>query len=178
MSRIIYIGFVLLISISESFCQQGDLGRKVSELGRINSMPGTSALGDSLYWNIVKERLAIVPYLINRIDDSSRTNAHVELFGGDFTLGDICYSALQDIIPEIPTLQLIRKSGCTDPDNGYWNYWLFLRKDAQNRRKFKKEVANWFAINRDKLIWVNSKYNPNQDNKFPNPAGGYYKLKK
>lgn len=72
----------------------------------------------------------------------------------------------------MPTFELVGtkfdQEGC-----GYCEYWIFLRKDYQNRLNFKLAVKNWYNKNKKDLVWISS-----NDCSGQHSNKGHYKLKK
>lgn len=127
--------------------------------------------GDSLFWRIVGQKKAIVPYLIDRLDDTTQTEVFVPNFGGYYTVADIAYTAMQEIIDRIPTFELLGipfdQEGC-----GYCAYWDYLRADIRHRRHFQREVRKWEA--RLGGRWIADSRVLTGDCGFPHPNGGHY----
>lgn len=133
--------------------------------------------GDRFFWQVVKGKKEIIPLLIDKLDDTTQTDAFVPYFGGHYTVADVAYTALQEIIKDIPTFELLKikfdSKGC-----GYCSYWNYLRKDIKNRRKFKVAVSHWYDKNKANLVWVTSHQFLTCDiNGFNHPNGGHFELK-
>lgn len=134
--------------------------------------------GDRFFWQVVKGKQDIIPLLIDKLDDTTQTEASVPYFGGQYTVADIAYTALQEIIKDIPTFELLKtkfdSNGC-----GYCSYWNYLRKDIKNRRKFKDAVSSWYDKNKANLVWVTSnQFLTCGISGFNHPNGGHFELKK
>jgi hypothetical protein len=133
--------------------------------------------GDNYFWKVVKLKAKVIPFLIEKIADPSMTKATVPNFGGEYTVGDIAYQALGEIIKDIPTFELLGvgfdKTGC-----GYCSYWQYLRKSEENRIAFSKAVLNWYQKNKSKLVWVMSNKVLTCDCSFDHPNEGHYELVK
>jgi len=127
--------------------------------------------GDRLFWELVKGRKTIVPFLIEKLDDSTKTVVPVPDFGGFYTVADVAYAAMQEIIGNIPTTQFIAwktDSSCM----GKCEYWKYLRDDYKNRKAFQKEVKQW-----EKTLggrWIESDSLLTSNGTFPHPNNGYY----
>jgi hypothetical protein len=138
--------------------------------------PLTIGCGDELYWNTVRLNKNAIELLIDKLDDTTTTNATVPLFGFNYTVADIAYTVLQEIIHDIPTFELLGvqfdKEGC-----GYCSYWQHLNKDFSNRKHFKEAVKNWYHKNKDNLVWIKSNDFATSDYIGNHPNGGHYKLK-
>lgn len=91
--------------------------------------------GDRYFRQVVQGKKEIIPFLIEKPDDTTMTQAHVPYFGGQYTVADAAYTALQEIIRGIPIFELMSMKfdtcGC-----GYCSYWYHLRENIRNRIKF------------------------------------------
>ena len=175
---------ILLFANSLCCCsQQSNLNTKVSDLAYVEEMPYIPELsGDSIFWVVVKVKLEIVPYLIEKLTDTTITKAIAPNFGGYYTVADIAYEAITEIIHEMPTLEFAEDPSNPEPREGYWGYWNYTRRSIENRGKFKDRVKNWYLSNNDELEWIEytREFRTSEDWKFKkgkHPAGGYYRLK-
>ena len=141
----------------------------------IEPTPLSVGCGDDFYWNVVRLRENIIELLIDKMDDTTRTEAVVPNFGYNYTVADIAYTALQEIIHKIPTFELpgvkFDEGGC-----GYCAYWQYLNKGMSNRKKFKQGVWDWYHTHKDQLVWVKSQSYETCDCKGPHPNGGHYEV--
>lgn len=152
---------------------------QVDSLKFVKEMPyicETGICGDNLYWETVKLRESGVELLIDKLDDTTSTHANVVLFGANYTVADIAFSALREIIHNIPTYELLGvpfdNDGCGD-----CSYWQHLNYNLSNRQKFKEAVWNWYHKNKEKLIWVESNNFATCECKEQHPNGGHFELK-
>jgi hypothetical protein len=133
--------------------------------------------GDKIFWRVVKQKQDIVPFIIDKLSDTTQTEASVPNFGGQYTVADIAYNALKEIIKDIPTFELLGvkfdKNGC-----GYCSYWTHLRKDIKYRKKFQTNVRNWYDKNKSNLVWATSNQFLTCDCAGRHPNGGHLELKK
>jgi hypothetical protein len=133
-----------------------------------NYKPGC---GDRIFWRVVQQKKSIVSFLIDKLDDTTQTIVSVPNFGGYYTVADIAYTAMQEIIADIPTFKLLGvkfdKEGC-----GYCAYWNYLREDILHRKHFQQEVRKW----EDRIggRWIESPKVLTCDCSFPHPNGGHY----
>jgi len=168
--------FLSLVSIS--FAQNINYEIKAQKVFEINSMPyAIEYSGDTLYWNLVKDGLGIVPFLIEKLDDSSSTQINVELTGGYYTIADISNFIIWDIIRDLPVFELTGSNKQLFESCGICYYWNYLRSNHSNRKKYKEDVSKWFYENVNNLVWFddNEEFKGGTHN-FPrkHPAGGYY----
>ena len=142
--------------------------------GDCDSIPYYSC-GDSIYWEIVKKKLDIMPFLIDKLDDTTTTavKVRVEDIGGNYAVADVAFSAMQEIIYNLPTDEFMGRKP-------FWhaNYWKVVRLGKKERKAFKKRAAEWYKENKANLIWI-----PCDQSSLciafggNHPNGGYYELK-
>ena len=154
--------------------------RNLKDVKELPYIPELS--GDSLFWVIVKENLSVIPCLIDCLDDTTQTQAIVPNIGGNYTVADVAFQIITEIIKDIPTLKLIGNANNSEYQNGSWGYWIFTRESINNRIKFKERIREWYSANKDNLEWVEykSKFRSAPNWKFEidkHPLGGYYQLK-
>lgn len=182
MKKIGYI-FSIFLAFNSPIYGQNNLKDKAEKLKDIPDMPyicegaiNITGCGQAAFWDIVMERDAAIPILLELLDYTTSTIATVPNFGGNWTVGDIAYSALEEIIDGIPTFKLLGikfdSKGC-----GYCAYWIHLRENPKNRKTFKANVVKWYNKNQRKLIWVQSNQALTCDCRFNHPNGGHYELK-
>ena len=175
--------FPVLILILISGCQRQALNcpPKIAQIHSIQKIPdGEELKADSLYWDIVRCGKEAIPQLLSLLDDSTKTAAKVLYFGGNYTVADISYNILNEIIHGIPTLKFIKTWNNFDKSAGYGNYWYFVRESFENRKKFKKLVSSWYRENESNMIWnSDSSMHIWQETKprIKHPAGGHYTIK-
>ena len=117
------------------------------------------------------------------MDDTTKTEASVANFGGNYTVADVAYEAISEIIQGLPTLEFAEDPNNPEPRDGYWGYWNYTRRSLENRMKFKERVKEWYINNKVDLEWFEytRKFRTAPDWKFDkniHPLGGYYKLNK
>jgi hypothetical protein len=181
-----YFIFSLLLSliVLNSCTQEKKLITKVNNLKSVKKMPYIPELsGDSLFWVIIEEKKDIIPFLIEKLDDTTKTVAEVPNFGGYYTVADVSYSAIQKIIHGIPTIDLVTELSTSNVrlETGYGVYWSYVRDNLTNRKAFKSKIKEWYFTSKDDLKWVEytHKFRSASDWKFKknkHPTGGYYKL--
>lgn len=159
---------------------QTNLQQLVDNLRFVKDMPyicdGGSGCGDSHFWEVVKQKQAIIPFLLEKLSDTTQTEVFVPNFGGLYTVGDVAYTALEEIVHGIPTFKLLGRKfdthGC-----GYCVYWSHLRKNPQNRLRFQRKVRKWYEQHKANLVWVNSNEFSTCDCFGQHPNSGHFELK-
>jgi len=159
---------------------------RVDNAVNIERMPYFPELsGDSLFWELTKDK-KIIPYLIERISDTTLTKAPVLFFGVDYRIGDVCVSAIGKLIPDFRAVDLIESDQRVIDDKGYGVYWEYVRNNLENRKEFQKRVKKWYQRVKNKLVWVedNNLYatedvvEVSENSKLKKlPAGGFYRIK-
>jgi hypothetical protein len=175
MKQFYFLSAFLLVFYTNIY-PQGKYEQVYEQLKAIEIAPFDEQ-GDSLYWEIVIGGLTNMPALIELLDNSDETGVMAP-FGQDYSIADLAYNIITDIIYDIPTLKLIEDAGGCLKDESYYVYWNFLKGNDKNRKWFKETVKEWYAKNKDKLIWHKTDMNRYNDfieiQSFKNPAGGYY----
>ena len=168
---------------------QDEIKHQIDSLQYVNDMPYicrdnvennnelSIGCGDKVFWNVVKQKKKAIPFLLEKLNDSTMTVANVPNFGYNYSVADIAYVALEEIIHDIPTFELLGvefdQEGC-----GYCSYWQHLNKNYQNRKNFKIAIQNWYDSNKDKLVWVENNEFSSCDCSGTHPNNGHYELKK
>lgn len=155
LDRLLSCGHQMKLELQEVINQLDSL-KFVKEMPYISE---TGICGDKLYWEAVLIGRYNIELIIDKLEDTTSTTANVVLFGGNYTVADIAHTALNQIIHNIPTFDLLGvpfdKDGC-----GYCSYWQHLNKSFSNRQKFKEAVKNWYIKNKDNLVWVENNVCP------------------
>jgi hypothetical protein len=123
---------------------------------------------DEQFWKIVRLGKAAVPDLLTLVDDDSPTGLQVDLFGGEYQVGDIAVLALTKIYPDLPLLEFVDNPQQPRFETvGFGVYWAYVRESRANRRDLQHTLSEWVVKNEDRLKWV----------AVPgHPAGGWYAL--
>jgi len=179
--------FLLLLDLPFGCLAQNTAEKQVDSLRFVETMPyicrlgpGSSVFqsakcGSPLFWKVVILKDDAIDLLIARLDDRTSTVATVPNFGSSYTVADIAYTALQEIIRGIPTYELLGIPFDTD-GCGDCAYWQHLRK-RKNRRQFKAAVQQWYDANRNNLVWIKEGSFTTCDCGAAHPNGGHYEVK-
>lgn len=174
---------IVILAVLVLFCEVADSQRnntrvKIKHIRDVPYMPELQKdCPDSIYWALVKEGLDIIPTLINCIDITDSTQIIIPNWGGHYTIGDIAFSIICDIIHGLPLQDFFRK-GIIDTLHPI-TYHSFICSSKGNRRILQHQLRKWYKENQRHLVWVrdNSTWRIANDcwlktNKHP--AGGYY----
>lgn len=180
------VAYVLIVCILTIQCvggkshlansQKDDLRTEIMNIRTMPYIPELS--GDKEFWEIVKRKVYVIPALIELLDDTVATPAIVPNFGGKYSVGDIAYFIINEIIRNVPTHKIISGEHSSS-DAGI--YWIYVRKDFSNRLRFQRRLKNWYLGNRNNLVWVEDsmKYKTAPDWAYSSPhhpAGGYFRV--
>jgi hypothetical protein len=139
----------------------------------------SSGCGDDFFWNVVSLKQNVIELLIDKLDDTTVTQSFVPMYGYYFTVADLAFWVLVEIVRDIPKFKLM---GVKEDKSGEYAstdrpYWDFVNKGLKNRQKFKVAVKNWYHKNKDNLVWVESNIFSSCDCSGKHPNGGHYILK-
>lgn len=119
--------------------------------------------GDSLFWEAVAARDTIIPYLFDKLTDTTPTQVIVVYFG-HYTVADVSYEIMKQMINGLPDVEIM--GVMKDNGLGEQNKWNYLRKSIRNRNKFKRALHHWYQRHKSMLNWVSD----------DSPAGGHYEI--
>jgi hypothetical protein len=130
--------------------------------------------GDNLYWQAVIIGKYNIELLIDKLDDSTLTTANISVLGVNFTVADIAFYALSEIIHNLPKFELL---GIPYDKINPFAYWEYLKEDFSHRQKFKEAVRTWYHNIQDNLLWVDSHNFKSCACIGEHPNGGHFELK-
>lgn len=120
--------------------------------------------GDELFWRIVSLRDTAIPYLLNKLSNTTTTEVIV-VYYGNYAVADVANEAIKQIIKGIPDVELVYN--LKDNGLGEQNRWNFLRQSTGNRKKFQRALSKWYEKNKSSLVWIKDK----------TPAEGHYEIR-
>lgn len=133
---------------------------------------GGPGCGSPLFWRIVQEGEAAIPFLVEKLDDTTPTHATIPNFGGKYTVADVSMVALEEIVADLPYKQLVHVA----PSKvcGECSWWSYVRASLQNRRTVKNRLQAWLAS--QNLTWTASSSLTSLDcvTHCNHPAGGRF----
>lgn len=172
MKKIYFLSFLFILTVQAY--PQDNYKKLVDSLRYVVDVPYIQNCNDPVFWHIVDKGLDIIPHLTNKMTDTRQIDSYVPNFGGKYTVADVAYIAIQEIIGDIPTFDLLGVE--FDVECGYCSYWFYVRESKENRRKFQQAVDKWYRENKDALIWVD--YPQTVVGECFRPDGGHYEVKK
>ena len=151
--RKIVISIFCLVIFHSLFAQQ-NYAKLADSLRYVTQIPYMENCTDPVLWKIISKGKAIVPDLINKMTDTRKLGeAYVPFFAAEYTVADVAFVAMQEIIADIPIFELLGVP--LSEECGYCSYWYYV-ESKKNRKKFQKAVRKWYEENQNNLIWVES----------------------
>ena len=143
--------FCKLFTIILFLHSPSDKSAIVEEIDSLKFMKADSLnCNAKLFWEIVSKGKQAIPYLIERLDDSTLTNQSFHCKDSKLTVGDICYFAIDNII-ELPEFYVFHiQFDVIDGDCWPFYYYLF---DNKSKTEIKKSVQKWYSRNKRKYKW-------------------------
>jgi|TARA_B110000261_G_C12969627_1_gene311949 hypothetical protein len=100
--------------------------------------------GDSAYWELIKMQKGIIPILINKITDRSKTNIPIPCSKDSLTIGGLAFLILEQII-NIPNAQVTQMQWCVvRSDCGFNSTSGFISYVQSNPVKFQNQLKKWY----------------------------------
>ena len=148
--------------------QTNNVTLKIDSLRFLNQQPFTC---NSVYWRIVATGKDAIPFLIDRLDDTTHTQISLICKKTNVKLGDICYETLTEIfnIPLFYVTQqqfdFIDQYGC---QQGVFTYL------DNNRQKFKSQILAYYNKYSEELKFIHYAKIYKSDCKKKNKILGYF----
>lgn len=102
----------------------------------------------TVYWKVVAKGRLAIPFLIDKLNDTTSTNVYFSCKKGTLNVAEIAYFALQEIA-EFPAF-IITKSQFDILEDGCWNFYKYLFNDS-NKPEYQKLVRNWYTVNKSRF---------------------------
>ena len=102
-----------------------------------------------LYWRIVAKGKEAIPFLIDKLNDTTQTNVSHHCKATKLNVGDISYFALQQIA-FFPAFHITNLQFDVIYGNGCWSFFDYLFDNA-NKSGYQDLVRKWYDKNRTKF---------------------------
>lgn len=166
----------ITILIIVTFCSTLVVGQTNSITQKIDSLrylKGQPFPCNSIYWRVVATGKDVIPFLIDKMDDTTNTQISLNCKKTNVKLGDICYEALTEIF-NIPIFYVthqqfdfIDQYGC---QQGIFTYL------DENRMEFKSQILAYYEKYKTELKFIQYDKGYKNDCKKKNKIFGYYDI--
>jgi len=163
--------FIVLLVFSQLIVgQSNEIKTKIDSLQYLKQEPFSC---NSVYWRVVAIGKNAIPFLIDKLDDTTKTQISLTCKRTNVKFGDICFEALTEII-NIPLFYVTNRQfdfidqyGC---QHGVFKYL------DNNRQQFKSQILDYYNKYKEELKFL--KYDKEYKNecKRKNKIFGYYNI--
>jgi hypothetical protein len=144
MKRLIITIFALHC-LAISFGQNTDIKSMVDSLQYLNA--DTLDCKAALYWRIVAKGDKAIPFLIDKLTDTTATKIKYHCKKTSLNVGEVAHFALKQIA-DFPAFLVTKMQfdliAIDNTGEGCWSFYDFLFIDA-NKPRYQKDVRNWYA---------------------------------
>ena len=164
MTKLLTIFFILILGSAQIVGQTSNLKLKIDSLQYLKQQPLTC---NFIYWRVVAIGKEAIPFLIDKLDDTTHIQTSLTCKATNVKLGDICFEALTEIL-NIPLFYVTHQQfdfvdqyGC---QQGVFNYL------DNNRQTFKSQILAYYEKYKTKLKFIR------YDNSYKNDCKKKYKV--
>ena len=123
-----------------SFAQNSDLKSMVDSLEFIKT--DTLNCNADLYWRVIVKGKAAIPFLIEKLSDTTPTNIKFHCKKTRLNVGEVAHFALTQIA-EFPIYVITKIQFDVFTDRGCWTFYEYLFNNA-NKTEYRKSVQEWY----------------------------------
>jgi hypothetical protein len=145
MNKNTLIIFLLHFS-SISFGQNTVIKSMIDSLQYINA--NSLDCSADLYWRIISNGENSIPFLIDKLTDTSSTNIISVCKKTKLNVAEVSYEALTEI-GEFPMYLMTHIQFDYFENNGCWSFYTYFYND-RNKKEFKNLVSNWYLKEKNK----------------------------
>jgi len=149
MKELFSIGF-LLFSFQLSFSQRTDIKLMVDSLQYMKA--DTLDCSADLFWRIVAKGENAIPYLIDRLQDTTPTPISFKCKVGKLNVAEVAYFAL-DAIAFWPTAVITKQQFDMVDKMGCWSFYDYFLNNKY-KPEYQKLIKDWYLINNNKFYRV------------------------
>jgi hypothetical protein len=139
--------FFLLQILTVSSGQNTDVKILVDSLQYLKA--DTLDCNATLYWKIISEGEKAIPFLIDKLTDTTQTNVSHSCKVTKLNVGEVAYFALQQIA-FFPAFAITHIQFDVIYGNGCWSFFDYLFDNA-NRKDYQNLVRQWYETNKTKF---------------------------
>jgi hypothetical protein len=135
-----------LIAFNKLFAQPINVQSLVDSLQYMKS--DSLDCSADIYWRTIAQGEKAIPYLIEKLTDTTSTSVKGYCKSTRLNVGDIAWFALNQI--GVPVYVVIQMQFCIVGAGGCWSFYDYLFENA-NKISIRKKVTKWYAINRTRF---------------------------
>lgn len=139
--------FFLLHILTFSFGQDNEVKSMVDSLQYMKA--DTLDCTATLYWRIISEGEKAIPFLIDKLNDTTQTNISHSCKTTKLNVGEVAYFALQQIA-FFPAFAITHAQFDVIYRNGCWSFFDYLFNNA-NKKDYQDLVRHWYGTNKLKF---------------------------
>ena len=146
MKRLIAV-ICLLNCLTLSYGQDADIRSMVDSLQCLKT--DTLDCSATLYWKIVAQSDKAIPFLIDKLNNTTITNISHKCKATKLNVGEVAYFALQQIA-FFPPFVITHIQFDVFYGNGCWSFFDYFFNDA-NKEHYQYLVRQWYNTNKAKF---------------------------
>ena len=170
MTKLLSIFFILIFGSTRIIGQTSNIKVQVDSLKYLKQ-PGLVC--NPIYWRVVATGKDAIPFLIDKLDDTTHIQTSLTCKTTNVKLGDICFKALTEIF-NIPLFYVTHQQFDYFDQNGC-QQGVFTYLD-NNRQKFKSQILAYYMKYKTKLKYIRYDKNYKNDCKKKYKIFGYYNI--
>jgi hypothetical protein len=170
MAKPLTILFFVILGSTKAVGQSNNIAQRVDSLQYLKQQPFPC---NSIYWRVVATGKDAIPFLIDKLDDTTHTQISLTCKATNVKFGDICFEALTEIF-NIPLFYVthqqfdfIDQYGC---QQGVFTYL------KNNRQKFKSQILAYYDKYKTELVFIQYDKEYKNDCKRKNKILGYFDI--
>ena len=168
MTKLLSIFFIIIFGSTQIVGQTSNIKFQVDSLQYLKQQPLAC---NPIYWRVVAAGQDAIPFLIDKLDDTTLIQTSLTCKATNVKVGDICFEALTEIF-NIPLFYVthqqfdfIDQYGC---QQGVFTYL------DSNRQKFKSQILAYYDKYKTELKYIRYDKNYKNDCKKKYKVFGYY----
>lgn len=139
--------FFLLHYLILSFGQTSNINSMIDSLPYLKT--DTLDCSATLYWRIIAQKEKAIPYLIDKLNDTTLTNISYNCKAIKLNVGEVAYFALQQIA-DFPAFVITHIRFDVFYRNGCWSFFDYFFNNA-NKKHYQDLVNRWYSSNKTKF---------------------------
>jgi len=147
MRTIIITALFIFCSIN-SFGQTCDIKKMVDSLKFLKN--DSLDCKAELYWRIISQGKKAIPFLIEKLTDTTKTNVSSRCKNSKLNVAEIAVHAITRIA-SFPMFRITNIQFDTFDERGCWSFYNYFYSNS-NKIAFKKKIQNWYSKNKARFL--------------------------